>query len=71
MRKERTLFIIGIWVAILPFLGFYENWRKILFIITGLGIIYLGYLFYIEVKARLGKDDNRIKSFIDNIDRGE
>ncbi len=71
MRKERTLFIIGIWVAILPFLGFYESWRKILFIITGFGIIYLGYLFYNQAKIRIDKDENRIKSFVDNIGGGE
>lgn len=67
MRKEKTLFIIGIWVAILPYLGFYESWRKILFIITGIGLIYLAYLFYTETKNRLGKDENNVKSFVDNI----
>jgi len=67
MRKERTLFVIGIWVAILPFLGFFESWRKILFIITGVGLIYLAYLFYTEAKLRLSKIENNTKSFVDNI----
>ena len=67
MRKERTLFVIGIWVAILPFLGFFESWRKILFIITGVGLIYLAYLFYTEAKLRLNKSENNVKSFVDNI----
>jgi len=71
MRKERTLFIIGVWVAILPYLGFYESWRKVLFVITGIGLVYLAYLFYSEAKARLEKDDNKVKSFIDNIGTGE
>lgn len=71
MRKERTLFIMGIWVAVLPYLGFYESWRKVLFIITGLGLVYLAYLFYTEARTRLGKDENRVKSFIDNISSGE
>jgi len=71
MRKERTLLIIGVWVAILPYLGFYESWRKILFVITGIGLVYLAYLFYTESKARLSKDENRVKSFIDNIGSGE
>ena len=39
--------------------------------ITGLGIFYIAYLFYMEAKARLSKDDDRIKSFIDNINSGE
>ncbi len=67
MRKERTLLIIGVWVAILPFLGFYENWRKILFVLTGICIVYLAYLFYTEARIRLNKDNDKIKSFIDNI----
>ncbi len=71
MTKERKLFLIGVWVAILPFLGFFESWRKILFVLTGIGIIYLAYLFYNEAKVRNSKDENVIKSFIDNIDNGE
>lgn len=71
MRKERTLFIIGVWVAILPYLGFFESWRKVLFVITGIALIYLAYLFYTEAKNRLSKDENRVKSFIDNIGSGE
>jgi len=71
MRKEKTLLIIGIWVAVLPYLGFYESWRKILFILTGFCIIYLAYLFYKEVKDRMGKDENRVKAFIDNIKSDE
>jgi hypothetical protein len=67
MRKEKTLFIIAIWVAILPYLGFYESWRKLLFIITAVGIFYLAYLFNIEARARINKEENRIKSFVDNI----
>lgn len=71
MRKEKTLFIIGLWVVILPFLGFPVIGRKILLIITGLALIYLSYLFYLEVKVRLSKDINNSKTFVDNIGSGE
>lgn len=72
MRKERTLFFIGIWVGILPFLGFPNSWRKILFIITGIALIYLSYLFRQEAKARLealklNSNEQTMDSFIDNI----
>lgn len=67
MRKEKTLFIIGLWVTTLPFLGFPNNWRKILFLITGLAIMYLAYLFYLEVKVRSSKYINNSKTFVDNI----
>jgi hypothetical protein len=71
MRKERALFIIGIWIAILPQLGFPESFREVLFIITGVSIFYLAYLYYLEAKARISKNENRIKSFVDNIGSGE
>jgi hypothetical protein len=72
MRKERTLFFIGIWTMILPFLGFPNSWRKVLFIISGLGIVYLAYLFRQEHKARIfilksRSGDQTMESFIDNV----
>jgi hypothetical protein len=71
MRKEKALFIIGLWGIVLPFLGFTNNWRKVLFFITGLAIVYLAYLFYLEVKNRLSKDSSHSKTFVDNIGSGE
>jgi len=68
MRKEKTLFIIGLWVMVLPFLGFPNLWREILFLMTGLAIIYMGYLFYLETRARLAKGSEQSKTFVDNID---
>lgn len=71
MRKERTLLILGIWVAVLPYLGFPSNWRDILFVITGVALVYLAYLFYLEVKVRIAKVDTRSKTFLDNTDNKE
>lgn len=71
MRKEKTLLIIGLWIMILPFLGFTSSWRRILFLISGLAIIYLAYLFYLEYKVRVRKEINHSKTFIDNIGDGE
>lgn len=67
MRKEKTLLIIGIWVAILPFLGFPDTLRKILFVISGLMLIYLAFLYYQQVKDRISKNENISKTFVDNI----
>jgi low affinity Fe/Cu permease len=71
MRKEKTLFIIALWVIILPFLGFPQSWQKVLFFITGVAFIYLAYLFYLETKIRLLKKDDQSKTFIDNIEDTE
>lgn len=50
MNKARTFLIFGIWIAILPYLGFPISWKKTLFTLTGLFLIYLGYLAYREYK---------------------
>lgn len=68
MRKEKTLFLFGIWVMILPFLGFPNSWRKTLFFITGLALIYLAYQFYLETKIRLSKTVKQDKNFVDNVE---
>ncbi len=51
MTKQRLLFFIGIWVAVLPYLGFPASIRKVFFLMTGLGIILLSYFMYIQLKA--------------------
>jgi len=71
MRKEKTLFIVGLWIIVLPFLGFASNWKTILFILTGVATLYLAYLFYLENKNRLLKNTTPGQTFIDNIGSGE
>lgn len=71
MRKERTLFILGLWIIILPFSGFPTSWKTFLLALTGLAVIYLAYLFYLEVKQALPKVENQSKAFVDNIGSGE
>ena len=67
MRKERTLCILGVWVAVLPYLGFPDAWRKIFFVLTGIALLYLGYLFYLEARVRQLKNTTESKTFVDNI----
>jgi uncharacterized membrane protein YuzA (DUF378 family) len=71
MRKERTLLILGVWVSILSFLGFPNSWRKFLYVVTGLALVYLAYLFYKQAKARMPKEENHMHSYVDNIGSGE
>lgn len=66
MRKEKTLFIIGLWVMVLSFLGFTSNTKKVLFFITGFFIMYIAYLFYLEVKHRFSSNENNLKPFVDS-----
>jgi len=46
MRTARILFILGIWIAILPYLGFPMFWKNILLLISGLVVAYEGYRIY-------------------------
>ncbi len=45
MNKVKVLFIFGVWVGILPYLGFPFGLKNILFSLTGVGIIFFSYTF--------------------------
>ncbi len=51
MRITRILLISGVWIAVLPYLGFPIFWKNILITLTGLGAVYLGYLLYKKEKT--------------------
>lgn len=61
MQKARTLLMLSIWVAILPYLGFPYIWKNILFTTTGLVLAYFSYILYREFKIKTG--DNGQKTF--------
>ena len=50
MRKARILLFLGVWVAILPYLGFPYSWKDVLTTFSGLGFIGFSYLLYLEHK---------------------
>jgi hypothetical protein len=52
MIKSRIFLILGIWVAVLPYLGFPYSWKDVLFTITGFVLIYLSYVLYREYKEK-------------------
>lgn len=56
MRKAQILLFLGIWVAILPFLGFTYEWLDILTTLTGLIFIYFSYILYRNFKATEQKE---------------
>lgn len=72
MKKEKTLFMLGLWVSILSFLGFPKVIKIILFVLTGFCIMFLTH--YImnhknkkEEKSESNEIANEMKPFIDNI----
>ena len=50
MKTARTLLILGMWIAILPYLGFLYSWKKILLTLSGLGVAYVAYILYKKEK---------------------
>lgn len=69
MRKARILLILGIWVAILPYLGFPYSWKDTLGTLTGLGLIYFSYVLYKEFKVK--DEGKKFDSFRENKDFSE
>jgi hypothetical protein len=67
MRKARILLVLGVWMAILPFLGFPYSWKDVLTTLTGLGLIYLGYMIFLDYKTRESKKET-FDSFKENGD---
>lgn len=52
MRKARILLILGTWIVILSYLGFPQYLKDVLFVLSGLGLIYLSYTLYAEAKEK-------------------
>ena len=59
MNKAKIIFILGVWVAVLPYLGFPYSLKNILFSITGLIFIYISFNFY----KSLGLGETKEKTF--------
>jgi hypothetical protein len=66
MKKARLFLILGIWIAVLPYLGFPSSWRSILETLSGLVLMYYSYLFYKEHQA-VKKKEKTFDNFSDNI----
>jgi cbb3-type cytochrome oxidase subunit 3 len=63
MRKARILLVLGILVAILPYLGFPYSWKDILTTLFGLGFICFSYILYREYKTKENTQASQEKTF--------
>lgn len=52
MSKETSVIVIGLWVLVMPYLGIYRSWLTVLMVLTGLGLILIGFLLRGESIAR-------------------
>ncbi|OGI61159.1 hypothetical protein A2814_01605 [Candidatus Nomurabacteria bacterium RIFCSPHIGHO2_01_FULL_38_19] len=65
MRRERIFLFLGIWVAVLPYLGFPSSWKSILFTVSGMTLVYYSYGLYKESKAK-DKKEKTFDNFSEN-----
>jgi hypothetical protein len=63
MGKELLIITLGIFVTILPFLGFPSSWDTALFVISGISIAALGTLIRREAIARHAREAHRTESY--------
>ena len=66
MSKARIILILGVWVAVLPYLGFPYSWKNVLFILSGLGLIYVGFILYKESESKEVKEEKTFDNFSEN-----
>ena len=65
MSKETSVIVVGLWVLVMPYLGIYRSWLTVLMVLTGLGLILLGFLLRGEKIAR-GSERSPDESFVES-----
>ena len=69
MSKTRIILILGIWIMVLPYLGFPYYIKNILFTLSGLFLVYLSFLTQKELKSIHGDEEKEsFDSFSENND---
>lgn len=66
MQKARILLFLGIWIVVLPYLGFPQTWKDILIILSGVGLISLSFMLYKEAKSKGEKEKKTFENFREN-----
>ena len=65
MSKEVAVIVLGVWVVILTQLGIPGSWRTTLLILTGAGLVILGFFLRAESLGR-SKQHSSNHSFVEN-----
>ena len=66
MRQLYIYLILGIWIAVLPLLGFPYSWKGVLTSLSGLAIAYMSYMSYRESKMKEIKEEKTFDNFSEN-----
>jgi len=71
MSKEVAVITLGIWAIIMPYLGIPRAWLTMLLVLTGLGLMVLGFLLRAEALSRGPRPVNRHSPFVEHIPHTE
>lgn len=61
-RKEKALIGLGVWLFVLPFLGFPQTWKTWLVAATGLAIVYFAALLLKQSSERQHASSNEMRT---------
>ncbi|HEU0085834.1 MAG TPA: hypothetical protein VFQ59_02645 [Candidatus Paceibacterota bacterium] len=68
MSKTKIILGMGIWVALLPYLGFPQMVKSLLFTLSGLAIVLYAYLIHRDSKKVDEKEESAYENFSENVD---
>ncbi|MFA6257465.1 MAG: hypothetical protein WC671_00435 [Candidatus Paceibacterota bacterium] len=66
MQKARIFLVLGIWIAVLPYLGFPYSWKDVLTTLSGIGLICASYMMYKESKLKEVQKEKTFDNFREN-----
>ncbi len=70
MSKETIVAVLGIWVIVVPYLGFPSSWKTVIFVLSGFAVMIVGFFLRAEALARLsgqGKEASFARrTFVEN-----
>jgi hypothetical protein len=67
MSKEILVIALGVWVAVVPYLGVPGSWRTAILILSGIALMVLGFFLRSETLSRTGKRSAH-HTFVENSD---
>ena len=67
MSKETAIIALGFWVLVMPYLGVPRGWLTILLVLTGIGLMVLGFFLRAEALSRGPRATGRHHPFAEHI----
>lgn len=65
MSKDVAIIVLGIWIAIVPFLGFPGLWETIIYVVSGLGVVLMTFLLRRDIILYVSRITDRKRKSTD------